>query len=84
MDPQVAQERRVKSRGVAAGKITRPDTVAPPGKPSVSVCEDIQVLISKRAYELHAMRGYRDGFALDDWLEAEREVLSQIPPSAQG
>jgi hypothetical protein len=46
----------------------------------VSPCEDLHVLIAKRAYELYNERGYRDGSALDDWLEAEREILSQIPP----
>jgi hypothetical protein len=38
------------------------------------------VLIAKRAYELHVERGRRDGYALDDWLEAEHEILSQILP----
>jgi hypothetical protein len=42
--------------------------------------EELYVLIAKRAYELYGERGYRDGSALDDWLEAEREVVSQIPP----
>jgi hypothetical protein len=28
-----------------------------------------------RAYELHVERGSRDGHDLDDWLEAEREIL---------
>jgi hypothetical protein len=46
----------------------------------VSPCEDLHKLIAKRAYELHAERGYRHSSALDDWLEAEREILSQIPP----
>lgn len=46
----------------------------------VSPCEDLQVLIAKRAYELYGERGYRAGSALDDWLNAEREILSQIPP----
>ncbi|MBI3806110.1 MAG: DUF2934 domain-containing protein [Nitrospirae bacterium] len=46
----------------------------------LSPCEDLHVLIAKRAYELHGERGYRHGSALDDWLEAEREILSQIPP----
>jgi len=41
----------------------------------VSPCDDLQVRIAQRAYELHAERGYRGGHALDDWLEAEREVL---------
>ncbi|HXH86250.1 MAG TPA: DUF2934 domain-containing protein [Nitrospira sp.] len=46
----------------------------------VSPCDDIHILITKRAYELYAERGYRNGYALDDWLDAEREVLGQIPP----
>jgi hypothetical protein len=37
-------------------------------------------LIAKRAYELYCERGYRHGYALDDWLDAEREILSQVPP----
>lgn len=41
----------------------------------VSPCDDLQARIAQRAYELHAERGYREGRALDDWLEAEREVL---------
>jgi hypothetical protein len=41
----------------------------------VSPCDDLQVRIASRAYELHAERGYRQGYALDDWLEAEREIL---------
>ena len=46
----------------------------------VSPCDDLHILIAKRAYELHTERGYRQGYALDDWLDAEREILSQIPP----
>lgn len=45
----------------------------------LSPCEDPQARIAKRAYELYCERGYRDGSALDDWLDAEREILSQIP-----
>ncbi len=41
----------------------------------VSPCDDLQVRIATRAYELHAERGYRYGYALDDWMEAEREIL---------
>ena len=46
----------------------------------LSPCEDLHLLIAKRAYELHGERGYRHGSSLDDWLEAEREILGQIPP----
>jgi hypothetical protein len=41
----------------------------------VSPCDDLQARITDRAYELYADRGYRHGRALDDWLEAEREIL---------
>jgi len=46
----------------------------------VSPCEEPNMLIAKRAYELYSERGYRHGFALDDWLDAEREIVSQLPP----
>jgi hypothetical protein len=46
----------------------------------LSPCDDPHILIAKRAYELYSERGYRHGYALDDWLDAEREILSQIPP----
>ncbi|NOT97372.1 MAG: DUF2934 domain-containing protein [Nitrospira sp.] len=44
----------------------------------LSPCEDLSSSIAKRAYELYSERGYRDGSALEDWLEAEREILGQI------
>lgn len=47
---------------------------------SLSSSEDLHVLIEKRAYELYTERNYRPGVALDDWLDAEREVLRQLPP----
>ncbi|MDP3089625.1 MAG: DUF2934 domain-containing protein [Nitrospira sp.] len=43
-------------------------------------CGDLNILIAKRAYELYSERGYRHGNAMEDWLDAEREILSQIPP----
>ena len=46
------------------------------GRP-LSNRDDLQARIAKRAYELHAERGYRQGYALDDWLEAEREVRGE-------
>ena len=33
--------------------------------------------IKTRAYELYEQRGARDGRALEDWLKAEREVMSK-------
>lgn len=35
---------------------------------------DIEERIRRRAFELYEQRGRTDGFALDDWLQAEGEV----------
>ena len=44
-----------------------------------SLNEDLlQELIALRAYQLYASRGYLDGFHMQDWLQAEQEVLSQF------
>jgi hypothetical protein len=37
--------------------------------------------IMTRAYELHIERGARDGGALEDWFDAEREILSRELPA---
>jgi len=36
---------------------------------------DIEDRIRHRAYQLYEQRGSVDGFALDDWLQADAEVL---------
>jgi hypothetical protein len=38
--------------------------------------------VQKRAYELYEQRGKGSGFALQDWLEAEAEVLAKCYPPA--
>ncbi|MGE0470433.1 MAG: DUF2934 domain-containing protein [Nitrospira sp.] len=42
---------------------------------------DLYTLIAKRAYERYGARGYQHGSALDDWLEAEREILNHNSPA---
>lgn len=36
--------------------------------------DDLQARIANRAYEFYVERGYRQGYSVDDWLEAEREI----------
>jgi Protein of unknown function (DUF2934) len=74
-------------RSTKTARITPAPQQQPAGPPAqkshalpLSPCEDLHVLIAKRAHDLYSERGYRHGSALDDWLEAEREILSQIPP----
>ena len=37
-------------------------------------------LFAQRAYQLYEARGCVDGFDLQDWLQAEREILEQVEP----
>jgi hypothetical protein len=36
---------------------------------------DLQEEVRRRAYQLYEQRGMLDGFELEDWLQAEGEVL---------
>jgi DUF2934 family protein len=79
----VQLSRRTKETKPRVSTSTPPPAAAPTAartRQRVSPCDDLHILIAKRAYELHTERGYRHGCALDDWLDAEREILSQIPP----
>ena len=42
--------------------------------------DDLHARITTRAYELYVERGYRDGCSLQDWVDAEREILSREFP----
>jgi hypothetical protein len=51
--------------------------IAEPMVDGPSVNGDMQARIADRAYELHHHRGGHHGQDLEDWLTAEREVLSE-------
>jgi hypothetical protein len=51
-----------------------------PRSPKPAPPDDIEESIRRRAYELYEQRGRIDGFALDDWLLAERELLGATRP----
>lgn len=53
-------------RAAAAGRTAEPDL---PGDGPMSHDD-----IARRAYELYLARGRTDGNAIDDWLQAEREL----------
>jgi hypothetical protein len=53
---------------------------APPDDPRQ---DELYVRIAKRAYEMYLRRGNEEGDAPEDWLEAEREVLSQMSAGAE-
>jgi DUF2934 family protein len=45
-----------------------------PARQAARRAEANQDRISERAYELYEQRGRRDGLALEDWLQAERQL----------
>ena len=40
--------------------------------------DEIREQIARRAYEVYAARGGQDGRDMDDWLQAEREVMAEL------
>jgi Protein of unknown function (DUF2934) len=42
---------------------------------------DVEI-IQRRAYEIYESRGRGDGAALDDWLQAEHELLDEVSRQA--
>lgn len=67
------------SRKVFSGKTIKPKKdreTAPAGAESQhKYFEDLGSRLAERAYELYVRRGYEDGHDLEDWLEAERQIL---------
>jgi hypothetical protein len=52
--------------------------LSPQARPSF---DDLHARITARAYELYVERGYRDGCGLEDWLDAEQEILKRAFPA---
>jgi hypothetical protein len=44
----------------------------------IPAANDDQEQIRYRAYGLYVQNGYRDGYAIDDWLTAERQVRGKL------
>ena len=42
--------------------------------------DDLHAHITTLAYELYIQRGHREGRAVEDWLDAEREIVSREFP----
>ena len=55
------------------------DPVAAPLLAKVA-SNDLTPQITRRAYELYERRGRREGHALQDWVEAEREIRGNVRP----
>lgn len=70
------ESQRKKRLESAKNRILAPPQRNPVDSQPVSPPDDLQTRISTRAYTLYTERGYRQGFAIEDWLDAEREILN--------
>ena len=64
------QRMRARRRDHSTGSVPEPAQSKP-----LLPCDDLQARIAKRAYQLYLERGTDGGCALDDWLQAEREIF---------
>lgn len=79
--PSVKRKDDKKSRviiSVQDASSTGSSTSTPRKKPAF---EDLHARISHLAYELYVQRGCREGYAQEDWLDAEREILDREFPA---
>jgi Protein of unknown function (DUF2934) len=74
---QTAEKKLRRPPAKQGAEATAPAKLKRQGQPSF---DDLQARITVRAYELYAERGYRTGCALEDWVDAEREILSREFP----
>jgi hypothetical protein len=67
----------MKSKQPTKSKTTheRPARLTKPGPQTPSVSNGLHAQIAKQAYEIYQRRIHQG--ALDDWLQAEREILRQ-------
>lgn len=69
MKPNVRKQSAVKSKPAVASRLSGATIELPDG---------MWERISQKAYELWKERGYREGYALQDWLDAEAVVMEEI------
>ena len=55
----------------------------PQDNSKTTISSDLQDQIRTRAYEIYEQRGRHDGFAEQDWLEAEAEILAKASASGE-
>ena len=65
-------------KGAAAKAIADPstDSVSASFVSSDESSAQLEVRIRARAYELYEQHGFQEGHDLDDWMQAEREILA--------
>ena len=74
---QEAGERKPRPLGSASSAQPPLAASAPHARPSF---DDLHARIATRAYELFVERGCREGCAVEDWLDAEGDIVRREFP----
>ena len=74
--PKAQETGERKPRTVMINQAGATTPISKPAKHAQPSFDDLHAHIATRAYELYAQRGFREGCAVDDWLDAEREIVS--------
>ena len=72
--PKAAPRRKVSSSKTSKPKAD-PVTAPTGAETQYRYFEDLGSRIANRAYELYVQRGQEHGHDIEDWLEAERQIL---------
>lgn len=80
MKPQKAQGAERKPHPVVVSQLDTAASSSKLARHAQSSFDDLHARIATRAYELYVQRGCRQGCAVEDWLEAEREIVSREFP----
>lgn len=81
MKSQKTQEAgKRKSHPVAGNQLDTATPSSTPARHARPVFDDLHARIATRAYELYIQRGCREACAMEDWLDAEREIVSREFP----
>ncbi len=75
--PKARETGERKPRTVMINQAGATTPISKPARRAQPSFDDLHAHIAIRAYELYIQRGYREGCAVDDWLDAEREIVSR-------
>lgn len=64
---------RIQVKEALKGAVPAPESMEQPAHGQ----DELTARIERRAYELYVERGCREGCALEDWRDAEREILGR-------
>ena len=78
--PKAQETGERKPRTVMTKQVAATTPIGKPARHAQPSFDDVHAHIATRAYELYIQRGCREGCAEEDWLEAEREIVSREFP----